>query len=91
MNYTLDDNVWTDVRAAIWGSIHCWVVTRLNGASASMGCSGGEPIDTELIHYLDKRYGHILAAHREESPGCPHNDQCNHATEITTKMLLGLK
>ena len=60
--YTLDGDIFNDLRSALRGTIDCWVMTRINGASASLACDQA-PVDIGLLRYLDGRFGHLVVDH----------------------------
>lgn len=65
--YTLNGDIYTDIRAVLDGTTSCWIATRINGASASMACDQA-PVDTDLLQYLDGRFGHMVMDHGIKKP-----------------------
>ena len=65
--YTLDGDIYNDIRAVLRGTISCWIATRINGASASMACDQA-PVDIELLRYLDKKFSAMVRDHGIEKP-----------------------
>jgi len=51
---------------AVKDSIGCWVATRINGASAGMGCSG-YLVDVDLLKIFDEKMKNVKEL-REENP-----------------------
>jgi hypothetical protein len=58
-------------------SLNCWIATRINGASASMGCSG-HYVDSEIVKLLDEILrGEIITLDSKIKDGEPVEEPIN--------------